>query len=591
MRVIVVMPVNRQCMGGVTAEKGAVLRAFGHRAGRSVATDVTVETHHGVGGRHNDMQIMRNEQHAAVEPIAYFANQFIESDFTGEIHTLNRFVQNHQIGFADQRPGQQRPLKLAAGQTMNRCGLEIGDADLLQDGVDLMLGMRSGKPHQTPDGHGQCGIDLYPLRHIAHPQRGASLDPTLVRLNDSHQGLGGGALAASVGPNQGHDLAAPNRQINLPHQPPAATPHADSFGADENGVRITRRHVVRTPAHTPFPAPVSTVFRNDACYTITNPSMIPQNPPMQRSYLLILSTLMLACPSGGLAADPQVVVTIKPLHSLVSGVMGPSADPYLMIQGGASPHAYKLKPSDARALSTAEAVFWIGPDLETFLSHSVANLAPKAESLAMMDAPGMLTLETRSAGDWHGSVTRADGANDHDHGDHHDPHVWLDPVNAQAMVDAVVAALSRIAPEQAATYRSNGATLKRRLDALLQRAAAQVEPVRQRPFVVFHDAFQYLEHRLDLTGAGALTVNPALGTGARRVAEIRDLIRARGAACLFSEPQFEPGLIETIAEGTDVRTAVLDPVGADLDSGPDQYFELLQSNVDVLVQCLGAVAQ
>ena len=312
---------------------------------------------------------------------------------------------------------------------------------------------------------------------------------------------------------------------------------------------------------------------------------------MQRLYLLILSTLMMAGTARGYSADPEVVVTIKPLHSLVSGVMGPSADPYLMIQGGASPHAYKLKPSDARALSAAEAVFWIGPDLETFLSDSLANLAPKAQSMAMIEAPGLLALATRSAGDWHTSGPIVDQTHDHDHDSRYDPHIWLDPVNAQAMVDAIVVTLSRIAPERADAYHSNGATLKRRLDALLQHASAQVEPVRQRPYVVFHDAFQYLEHRLALTGAGALTINPALGTGARRVAEIRDLIRARGVVCLFSEPQFEPGLIETISAGTDIRTAVLDPVGADFDSGPDQYFELLQDNVDALVQCLGADAQ
>ena len=315
---------------------------------------------------------------------------------------------------------------------------------------------------------------------------------------------------------------------------------------------------------------------------------------MRRPHLLILSTLMLACAARGYSAEPEVVVTIKPLHSLVSAVMGQSADPYLLIQGGASPHAYKLKPSDARALSTADAVFWIGPDLETFMSQSVANLAPKAESLAMMDAPGMLTLATRSAGDWHRSETPADSAHGHDHGGHGghaDPHIWLDPVNAQTMVDAIVITLSRIAPEQASAYKSNGAALKRRLDAWLEQSMASVEPVRQRPFVVFHDAFQYLEHRLALTGAGALTVNPTLGASARRVAEIRDLIRAHGAVCLFSEPQFEPGLIKTIAEGTDIRTGVLDPVGADLDSGPDQYFELLQSNVDTLMQCLGAATR
>jgi zinc transport system substrate-binding protein len=284
----------------------------------------------------------------------------------------------------------------------------------------------------------------------------------------------------------------------------------------------------------------------------------------------------------------HVVATIKPLHSLVSGVLGDSGDVRLLVGGGASPHAYKLKPSDARALARADAVFWIGPDLETFLANNLNTLTPKASRVAMMGAPGVLKLQSRSAAHWQVPPTKRNANPEHGHEGHYDPHIWLDPVNAEAMIDAIVTTLSAIDAGQAATFEHNGRQVKRRLQALLDDAQVALAPVRSQPYVVFHDGYQYLERRFGLDGAGALTVNPTVGAGARRVSEVRALIRSEGIVCLFAEPQFEPGLIDMITRGTATRVGMLDPIGADLANGPELYFELMNRNVMAITDCLGA---
>jgi len=340
------------------------------------------------------------------------------------------------------------------------------------------------------------------------------------------------------------------------------------------------------------------------------------------------------------AAEVAVVASIKPVHSLVAGVTAGVGTPALIVAGGGSPHAYTMRPSEARALDGADVVFWIGPALETFLAGPIATLAGGARIVALQDAPDVRLLPLRDdaafeahdhggedghdhgdeAGhdhdhaDEHGRAEghdhadghdhdhdHADGhdhdhghadGHDHDHGHDHggeggiDAHLWLDPVNARAWVSAIVDAMSEADPANASVYEENGAALADRLNALTSEMDATLEPVRDRPFLVFHDAYQYLETRFDLAVAGAVTLNPAAPPGARRVAEIRERAQETGARCLFREPQFEPRITEVVAEGADVTIGVLDPLGADLEPGPDLYFELMRRNADALVDCL-----
>ena len=317
------------------------------------------------------------------------------------------------------------------------------------------------------------------------------------------------------------------------------------------------------------------------------------NSSNARWQLKLLGMLLLCGPLVGIAAETRVVASIKPVHSLVAGVMEGVGEPTLLTPGGASPHEYSLRPSDLRAINEAQAVFWIGPDLETFLIKPLAKVADRVRAVALMEAPDLTVLPLREGGAWephaHG---HGDHKHDHKHGHGHghadrDAHVWLDPVNAIAMVRQIVATLGEIDPDHQADYARNGAALIERLDQMNQRLAAELQPIQGRPYIVFHDAYQYFERRYGLNAVGSVVLQPEQRPGARRVAEIQKRIRDLQARCVFSEPQFQPALVETVIAGSDARKGVLDPLGAELTSGPDAYFQLLQNLVDALRECLG----
>ena len=321
------------------------------------------------------------------------------------------------------------------------------------------------------------------------------------------------------------------------------------------------------------------------------------NPRLSRKLLGLLLFLPLAA-----LAEPRVVASIKPVHSLVASVMQGVGEPSLLVRGGASPHEYNLRPSDARAINEADVVFWIGPELESFLVKPLNNAKGKVRSVALLDAPDVAVWPLREGGAWephshdraalgghHEDHRDHDRDRDHDHAAGRDAHIWLDPVNAAAMVRQIVAALGAVDPAHRADYERNGAALIERLNQLNQQLAAGLAPVEDRPYIVFHDAYQYLERRYGLSAVGSITLSPEQRPGAKRVAEIRARIRDLGVRCVFGEPQFQPALVETVIAGSSARLGVLDPEGgAELRAGPEAYFQLLRGLSVALRTCLGS---
>jgi len=292
-------------------------------------------------------------------------------------------------------------------------------------------------------------------------------------------------------------------------------------------------------------------------------------------------------------AAPQVVASIKPIHSLVAAVMEGVGSPALIVKGAASPHTYAMKPSDAKALASADVVVWIGPAFEGFLAKPLAS-AGKATVVELMDAPGLTLLDAREGGAWeahdHGHKHDHDHKHGHGHDDHdHDEvnsHIWLSPPNAKRIVAVTAEALSAKDPANAGTYAANAARVSAALDALDAELKAALAPVAGRPFVVFHDAYQYFEAYYGLNGVGAITVSPDRRPSAKRLAAIRDKIKSLGAVCVFAEPQFEPTLVNTVVEGTQARTGTLDAEAADIAEGPDLYPTLMRRLASSLADCL-----
>jgi zinc transport system substrate-binding protein len=306
---------------------------------------------------------------------------------------------------------------------------------------------------------------------------------------------------------------------------------------------------------------------------------------MHKPFLFALAAA-LSWPSLAVAEVPSVVATVKPLHALVAAVMGDLGTPALMVKGAASPHTYSLKPSDALALQSADLVFWTGRGLELFLEDSIGTLAPEATVVELSRAPGIEVLAPRESGTFEEHADEEDAHEDHGHGDEADIHFFLDPANAKIMVAAIADSLAAADPEHADVYRANAATETADLDALIAETEASLAPVRDRPFVVFHDAYQYFENRFGLNVAGSITVSPEVSPGADRINEIRQRLKTLDAASVFAEPQFDPRIVDVLIEGTTARPGVLDPEGADLDEGPGLYRKLIENLATSLKACL-----
>ncbi|MBU0498745.1 MAG: zinc ABC transporter substrate-binding protein [Gammaproteobacteria bacterium] len=276
------------------------------------------------------------------------------------------------------------------------------------------------------------------------------------------------------------------------------------------------------------------------------------------------------------AAPPRVLVSLKPVHSLVAGVMAGVGWPELLLDGGQSPHHFALRPSDRRKIEAAGLVVWVGEGLETPLAGLMAARGRGRPQLELMEAPGM-DLGPAEAADGEGRGHR------HAKGD---PHIWLSLANADLIVRLLVDELGRLDPANGERYRANGERLREDLGRLDRELAVKLTPVRDIPFVVFHDAYGHFERRHGLKGLGALALNPERQPGARRVAELHERIRSAGVRCVFSEPQFPPKLVDVLIEGTDARKGVLDPLGANLPAGPEAYSRLMRGLADAYVGCL-----
>ncbi|MEO0382629.1 MAG: zinc ABC transporter substrate-binding protein [Pseudomonadota bacterium] len=383
--------------------------------------------------------------------------------------------------------------------------------------------------------------------------------------------------------------------------------------------------------------------------------------------LVLLSATATLMAGTALADAPSVAVDIAPVHSLVARVMDGVGTPNLIVQPGASPHEYSMRPSEAAALQDADLVFWMGEDLAPWLENALDTLSTDASVTALLEADNTTLLDFRENAlfeahshddhddhddhghsdeehghddhghghdehaheddhghdehedhahdddhghdehedhahdDDHGHDEHEDHAHDDDHGhdeheghddhsghDHgeHDPHAWLSPTNAATWLNVIAAQLSAADPDNAGTYFANAAAGSAELEALMAEVNAILEPARGTSFIVFHDAYQYFEVDFDFPASGAISLGDAADPSPARIAEIQARVRDEGVDCVLAEPQFNPGLVETVLDGTDASTGVIDPLGSTLEPGPALYPQLIRNLATTLAECV-----
>ena len=304
-------------------------------------------------------------------------------------------------------------------------------------------------------------------------------------------------------------------------------------------------------------------------------------------------------------AEIKVVASIKPIHSLASYLMDGVAKPDLIVDGYASPHGFAMKPSHAKMLQNADIVFWVGEDLENFLEKPLNSIATKAEKIEFMNLKGLVKLKFRERNIFddhddhdHDEHAKKDDHDDHDHDEHakkedghddhddhdgheghnhgeFDPHIWLDPINAKVILFEMSKHLIENDPKNEVAYRANLSKAYKEIDKLTANVSSEL--TNSVASIVFHDAYQYFEKRFDVNILGAFTVNTDVMPGAEQLAEIREIIEHDKVACVFSEPQFNPDIIKAVARDMNIKTGVVDPLGATLNPGKNLYFDLIKN--------------
>ena len=318
-------------------------------------------------------------------------------------------------------------------------------------------------------------------------------------------------------------------------------------------------------------------------------------------FLSILSFLTIFVPAN---AEIKVVTSIKPIHSLASYLMDGVGKPDLIVDGYSSPHNFALKPSHAKMLQDADLIFWVGEDLENFLEKPLNSIAKKAEKIELIEIKGLkkLKFRERNVFDEHDHGHKEDEHDDHakkeddhddhdhdkedhkedDHDDHgheghahgeYDPHIWLDPMNAKVILNEMAEHLIENDQKNASKYKDNLKKSNKDLDKLIKNVKSELN--KDFKSIVFHDAYQYFEKRFNVNILGAFTVNTDVMPGAEQLAEIREIIEHDKVSCVFSEPQFNPAIINAVAKDMNINTGILDPLGATLNPGKDLYFDLI----------------
>jgi len=312
---------------------------------------------------------------------------------------------------------------------------------------------------------------------------------------------------------------------------------------------------------------------------------------------LILSILSMLTLFISANAEIKVVTSIKPIHSLASYLMDGIGKPGLIVDGYASPHSFSMKPSHAKMLQNADIVFWVGEGMENFLKKPLSSIAKKAEKIELMEVKGLNILKFRERNifeehnhdDHDDHAKKEDAHDDHDHDDHakkeddheghahgeYDSHIWLDPMNAKVILNEMAEHLIENDSENASKYKNNLKKALKEIDTLTIQVMTELN--KSVSSIVFHDAYQYFEQRFNVNILGAFTVNPDVMPGVKQLAEIREIIEHDKVACVFSEPQFNPNIINAVAKDMKIKTGVLDPLGATLDPGKNLYFDLIKN--------------
>jgi zinc transport system substrate-binding protein len=329
--------------------------------------------------------------------------------------------------------------------------------------------------------------------------------------------------------------------------------------------------------------------------------------------LLTIFSFMICFSFNLIASETKgVVTTIQPINSLVSAVIGNTGKTISLIPAEVSPHEYKLKPSDTKKLQNANIIFFVSDHLESSVTKVFENLPKNIKIINLMEDAGIKHLAIRDNEAWerhdhhhghgdhddHDKHAKKHDDHDHDkhakkhddHDDHEkedDVHIWLSPDNAVKIIKKINKELSLYFPENAETYDKNANQMIKEINQLKVELKKELSGIKDKPYIVFHDAYQYFETSFGLNAAGSVALEGDIASSPKQISIIKDKIVKLKASCVFQEPQFDSKLVKIVVEGTNAQIGTLDPLGVNIKSGENFYLQLLKNMAKSLKDCLG----
>ena len=296
---------------------------------------------------------------------------------------------------------------------------------------------------------------------------------------------------------------------------------------------------------------------------------------------ILLTIIFTTLTHFSIASEKKIVTTIKPIHSILLNIVDSDVD--LLLNTNASPHDFKLKPSDMKKLNNADIFVYIDESIETFIERPLATLDEDIKKIKILGNAGLKLLPIREGGVWE-EEDHGDGHH-HDHGDY-DGHIWLSNKNVIKITKFFVKELSKINPDKKNIYKANAKVFIHKLKEKGKKIKNELSSINDKPYIVFHDAYQYFENENSLNSVGSIALNPEISPTPKRITEIKAKIEKDNVVCLFREPQFPSRIVQTVITDTGAKEGELDPIGFDLTPGKNLYFELIDNLSMGLKNCL-----
>ncbi|WP_456417902.1 metal ABC transporter solute-binding protein, Zn/Mn family [Thiolapillus sp.] len=294
---------------------------------------------------------------------------------------------------------------------------------------------------------------------------------------------------------------------------------------------------------------------------------------MKRSHFLIpaILALLLSFVSGPASSSEdqlRVVVSVKPVHSILSGLLKGAGAPALLVGAGKTPYGQVLTQEQTQSLKSADLIVWVGPELEKFLVEPLAQMPENSRIVTLLDRPELKILPQR----------QDDNARD--------PHFWLDSRNAILLIDLLTRELMLLDPARSHLYKRNRDAVYNKIAKLDRQLEYGYRGLQGGVVLAYFDTQQYFEQAYALKVAGVLTPSPDVPVSGAQLLKERALLAENRYACLLTEANMPMPELPLLIKDLAVDIVELDSFGSKLQPGEELYLDLMKNNTRLIKQCI-----